>query len=252
MCRRYHELLKNLPRTLELAEAELGLRPDVVLVWARPEVCRLWLMKKLLADGLVTHLLTRQAVDTEGDDRPTTLPESLNLRLGLDFVRGHYGANHYAVAMAADVSLREGTLGMVHSRFAEGQKAFLFHWENGCAREGVWHTNCFAVCLDEAYWPPVSPPADPDVLERQWGRRLEALSPPGVFRWHNYAGKRFGHDHESESLPEVPRLPQPGSGSAPLWVRGSESLSRRLWRGVSESAGRLVRTIRRLLWRPLP
>lgn len=224
VCRRYHELERNLVATLSRCEEELGGRPDVVLVWARPEPGRSHLMDRLRAAGALTHLLGRPPLPDEGDDLPTTHPESRNIRMGLEFVRRTYGPGRWVLFQTADVSPRAGTVGLVRDRMEGGARAVVFHWANGCVPRGIWHTNFFGVALgDERYWPPVSPPGHPDVLERQWGASLEGLD--GVWGTHNHDGRRFAHAHESEGLPPYPLVPVPAGAGVPTWVRGRFTLA---------------------------
>lgn len=222
--RRYHELQKNLERTKERALDELGYMPDVVLVWAAPEVSRLWLMQELMAKGLITHLVKRYQIDGLDGDRPTTFSESRNIRLGLDFILQQYGPSSYCVMHAADIWLQGGTLKFIddriNGRVEEGEhQAVLFHWANPIIHSDIWATYMFGVRLDDkSYWPPVSPDNEQDVLERQWGRKL--MGKPGVFRWHNARDQKFLHRHESEDLPDFPRKSQFGESSLPCSCRG--------------------------------
>lgn len=239
VCRRYHELVKNLTATLELAAVELGYAPDVVLVWARPEVPRLWVVQQLLAEGKLKHVIGRPELPGEMTSA-TTYPESVNIRQGLDYIRANYDpATHYVIFQTADVQLRGGTLHFVDHHMEEGNEAVVFHWENNCVRSDIWSTNFFGVSLDPLYWPPVSPPEHQDVLERQWGVSLCNASPPGVHKWHNYQARRFAHVHESETLPAYDERPQREGSGFRLTVRGYKpwlvrlyEFARRVWRGV--------------------
>jgi hypothetical protein len=252
--RRYHELVENLKRLRERAPVELGYQPDVVLVWSSPELSRLWLMQDLLAKGWVAHLLQRPPLPGEGLGAASTIYESHNLRMGLSFIRDHYGGEHYAVGMAADVYLQDESLSFIDSRMngrcEEGpQNAVVFHWVNGCTHSGVWHTNFFGVCLDDRYWPPLSPANEQDVLERQWGRSLEAAHPPGVFRWHNSGDRRFLHRHTSEALPEFPHKPQKASESLALACKGWLPWYSRLWQYLTDKWIAMVDWLSRPVWR---
>ncbi len=237
--RRYWELRKNLERTREKALVELGYMPDVVLVWASPEVGRLWFIQELQKKGLITHLLKRPAIDGLDGIRPTTFSESINLRLGLNFIKQHYdNATHYVVMHAADIYLQDCTFSFVNDRIngrvEEGpQNAVVFFWQNGVTSSDTWATYFFAVCLDPAYWPPVSPPDHQDVLERQWGLLLQKTQPPGVFKWHNAHERRFLHRHESESLPPLELRPQHELSSLSLTCRGYKSWWNQLREWVS-------------------
>lgn len=226
--RRYHELRKNLKRTMERALVELGYRPDVVLVWACPEVGREFLMRELQDAGLVTHVVRRHRIEGLDGVRPTTFSESINIRRGLEFIRDFYPADrHYAVMHAADIFLHESTLKFcddrINGRTEEGRHdAVLFHWENGICHQDIWATYFFAVALDELYWPPVSPDGEDDVLERQWGRLIERRKPPGIFKWHNAGQRRYVHAHESERLPPFPARAECGRAQLPLFCVGHQ------------------------------
>jgi hypothetical protein len=227
--RRYAELARALDRLDQLAP-ELGGRPDVVVVWARPEVARLWFFNELVAAGRVTKLITRPALPGEAAELPTTYPESHNIRLGLEWVRDHYDpASHYAVVQAADVMPNPGTAyGFIHTHMTGGAGAVVFHWQNGCVPVEIWHTNFFSVRLDEVYWPPVAEAGHPDVLEAIWGRHLCTLQPPHVEKSHNYNSKRFRHEHLSEQLPPWPVRAQESGCSAPMSMKGRLPWWRRL------------------------
>lgn len=228
VCRRYYELVKNIDRTRELTLKELGYVPDVVVVWARPEVSRLWLMQQLLADGKIQHLVNRTALPEEHDGGPTTYPESCNIRRGLEFVRQHYDTtSHYVVMQGADIWPHEGTFTMINNNMVDNE-AVLFHWDNGCIHTDIWHTNFFAVSLDERYWPPLSPPYHADVLERQWGLNLVRQQLSFIHRWHNYNNRRFLHTHESEGLPLFQELPQTERSKLSLLISGCKPWYRRL------------------------
>jgi hypothetical protein len=108
-----------------------------------------------------------------------------------------------------------------------GAGAVVCFWENGCVRHEIWHTNFFACRLDEAYWPPLSPPGADDTLEWQFGKKLMRDQPPGVEKSHNSNNKRFVHSHRSERLPPWPVVPQAGGAGFGLFVRGRKSWWRR-------------------------
>lgn len=222
--RRYHELQKNLRRTRDKAMAELGYMPDVVLVWASPETSRLWLIQELMQEGLVTHLVKRYHLEGLDGDRPTTFPESRNLRLGLEFIRDNYQELSYCIMHAADIWLQDGTLKFIddriNGRVEEGEhQAVLFHWQNPIVHADIWATYMFGVRLDDpAYWPPVSPDNAQDVLERQWGCQL--MGKPGIFRWHNSRDQKFLHRHESEQLPEMDHRSQHLQQNVTMYCKG--------------------------------
>jgi hypothetical protein len=223
--RRYHELDRNLAWFWEHAN-EFRERPEVVLVWAEPELDRLWFIEDLLSRGMIHHVVSRLRLPGEVAGQATSYPESHNLRKGLEFIRRHYHDQEvFVVGHAADVKVKKGLYAEIDSQFHEkGAHALVFHWQNGCCHEGIWHTNCFAVSTDRLYWPPLSTPDHQDVLERQWGKYLQEMNPPRVVTSANYNQKNFSHDHLSEDLPEFPRHPRWAGGSVALHLSG-----RRRW-----------------------
>jgi hypothetical protein len=213
----------------------------VVVVWACPEVGHLWFFDELLRTGLASHVLGRPPLPGEGG--ATSYPESHNLRLGLTYIRDNYANEvHYVIGLAADVYLQDWTLSYIHDHMKEND-CVVFHWDNGCVREGVWHTNCFGVCLDERYWPPLSPPGHADTLERQWGMKLERERPPLVHKWHNSGQRKFIHRHENG--PVLESRPQYTQNALPLYLE-SQSRLRRFFRWLKS-------LLRSTLWtRPSP
>jgi hypothetical protein len=212
--RRYDQLWANL-RALDEKKGEFAEPPLVALVAAQPEGEALPFLRRLQRDGLVDWVLFRPS---NGLDGPvTTVPESNNIRLGLSWARDVAGPDAYALVQAADVTPAAGVYRLVDERMQAGTAGCLFHWENGSARSDVWHTNFFTVALaDEALWPPVVGPGDPDVLERKWGRQLGDLGYPGEWwRTHNSCGKRFLHEHLDNGPPPPDDAPPPRPARGP-------------------------------------
>lgn len=212
--RRYTELAQNLAASKALF-AEFGdIAPQVVLIAAQPERNALSFFERLRSEGLISHLLFRPS---NGLDGPvTTYPESQNIRLALSFCKDICGpGSSYVILQAADVEPNPGTYRFVNDFMQQDGDGVLFHWENGSARNNVWHTNFFAISLDnEASWPPIAERGDPDVLERKWGRQLDDQNYLGNWlRTHNSSEKRFKHRHlelsplpsETEPLPTHPK-----------------------------------------------
>lgn len=225
VCRRYSQLRQNLLRLKERSLAELGYPLPVAVVWARPLLGHLWYFRQLEREGLYTHLLPREALPGEQEGRATTYPESHSLRRGLDFLRQTYSASSWAVALAADVWLQEGTLAFLNGKLASHQ-ACVFFWQNSCCGTDCWHTNCFGVRLeDDSFWPPVVGPTERNTLERAWGLCLKGRE--GVFRWHNSGARRFIHAHPAER--ELPRVPLCEVGTLSLSLRGYQPWWQRLW-----------------------
>ncbi len=259
--RRYHELTRAIEGVWRAWKAgEFRQKPEVWVVWAQPEVSRLWFFQGLLARGEVHRVVGRPRLAGEGPGRPTTYPESHNLRLGLSQLsrEGGGGPEVYVIGQAGDVLPNPDTYRFLDDRLHgvpmpgepdEGEwKAVVFHLQNPSVHHDIWHTNFFAVPLDERYWPPVCGEDHADVLERQWGALLAQTKPERVFRSSNYNAKRFHHDHLSESLPAFPVVPQLGSAgfglsvvALPWWGRLRERAVR-----LRERAARLVRRCIRL------
>lgn len=208
VCRRYLELMRAVEAIWKAYErGEFAVRPEVWVVWARPEVGRSWVMRRLVKQERVGRVIPRYELPGESDTSATTYPESVNLRLGLEAARDAYGDSVYVIGQAADVLPLPGSYRFIDERLNDGEtNAVLFHWENGCSSRDVWHTNFFAVSTDEAYWPPISTPDHADTLERQWGVAIATTRPPGVFKSSNYASKKFRHEHLSESITPLPLL----------------------------------------------
>lgn len=239
VCRRYHELRRNL-RWLHERMSELPERADVVVVWARPEIGRLWVFQELMAEGFIQHLVGRPALPGEEDGVATTHPESHSIRLGLEFVRDHYGDEHYAIVQAADIRPREGQHGFLHENMQKVE-AVLYFLPNGICHDSIWHTNFFAVSMKEDYWPPLAEKGDQDILERKWGLGLTKSGLTSFVRWHNNRNKSFVHCHESEKVPPEPFRSQRAKGGVSLFIAGRRSL----WAAFSS----WVRSFIRRVWR---
>jgi hypothetical protein len=225
VCRRYHEFAKNVRLSFEQAKNELG-DFEIIVVWARPELARLWLMQELMAEGVVAEVVGRPALPGEADHRPTTYPESHNIRAGLLRAKEKAGDEPaFFIVQAGDVLPNPGTYAFVKKHMEQGGSAALFHWANGLVHSGIWHTNFFAVSADPALWPPLAGPEENDVLEWKWGKMLSERAPPGVLRKHNCGNCRFVHSHDSERLEEFPVQGQRAGGSLPLTMTGR----RRAW-----------------------
>jgi hypothetical protein len=223
--RRYWELKKNLP--------EIKKRfPDspVVVVWACPEYSRLWFFQELLANGDIQAVVGRPPLPNESS-AATTYPESHNLRLGLERAKRDYPDAPYYVGMAADITPGLWGCEFIEQSMKDGCKATVFYWANPIhGQGGTWHTNFFAVAQDEDWWPPLSPPDDADVLERQWGRLLQGK--PAVSISSNANGMMFSHRHESENMDPFPIFPQHDGSSVGFAMKGHLSWYKRLWRYV--------------------
>lgn len=239
VCNRFAELDQTIA-SIRAQAAEFSEPPEVVVVWARPQYGRLWYFHDLMRDKRVAQVLGRPAEPGECDGCATTFYESLNLRAGLNYIKETYGPDCYVVGQAADVRARPGVYKKIDDHMAGGANAVLFHWENGISHANVWHTNFFAVRMDEAYWPPLSPsPEYGDTLETQWGKALAAADLGGVVRWHNSRGLQFEHKHESEGLPPWPLKPMVAAAGCGLAVCGPAR--RPWWRRLAAALGVLLR-----------
>ena len=220
VCRRYYELEKNL-RFSQTLFGEFNQAPEVVVVWARPEIGRLWVFEKLLAEGQISRVMGRPALPDEVDGCATTFPESRNLRGALESFRRLYAPDsYYVIGQAADVCPKKGVYSYIDSTMQDGRKAVAFLMPI-CHSLHAWHTNFFAVASDDAFWPPVSPTNSQDILERQWAVVLDGKE--NVERSNNNNNKHFVHAHESESAKPYPFFAQDKAAVIGLTVRGYET-----------------------------
>lgn len=236
--RRYYELSRAIARIHELSH-EFAVPPQIVVVWSQPEVSRLWFFDELTESGRIQHLLGRPALPGENEKGPTTYPESHNLRMGLEFIRSTFPAQEtYVIGQAGDIYPQaEHCYQYIDRLVQQGSRAVVFYWANGCLNSDIWHTNLFAVPLDEAYWPPVATPESQDVLERMWGLVLVERQLPDVVRNHNSNNKRFVHAHLSEQREPWPERAVCVDGELTLYVRGRMAWYRRLFLWLCKSLG---------------
>lgn len=199
--RRYHELVKSIEH-IHNVRAEFKKPPIIVVVWAAPEVQRMFLFESLIKLGFIQHVLYRDQDPSDGLGKPTTAPESLNLRLGLEFIDKNY-KNYYVVGQACDITTKPQIYRWIDAEI-EKYEAVLFFWNNGISLENVWHTNFF-VTRSRNYWPPLAKEGDADTLERIWGRYLSENKLNNFSRSHNSRGLKFNHDHISELMEEFPK-----------------------------------------------
>lgn len=196
---RYHELSEHLIHNNSLFN-EFDEKPFVIVVWASPQSDYLYLFEKFIKDGLIDKLLFREKSDCDGG--PTTASESLNLKLGFDYIKNNFKDNDYfIIGQSADIKVNQGTYKLINNSIKDNN-AVLFFWENGIARENVWHTNFFAV-KNPLYLPPVNGDSDSDVLETRYGKYLINNNLNCFIRSHNSRNKKFQHLHLSENLPEI-------------------------------------------------
>lgn len=218
--RRYYELCKNLPRYIEQFKKELQQEPVVVVVWSEPNVGHLWIFQELIDQGLITHFLTR----IEGGHRKSISYHcARDMRVGLDFIKKEYGENFFAICHCADICPREGVYFGVNCEM-QTHEAYLCALPNNIVHNDIWHTNFFAVGMNEEYWPPLIPDKDPDILEHKWGKELKAKCLNNYFHGHNNYHKTFAHDHDSEYQPDFALVPQTHTISFCLHIKGRQNL----------------------------
>lgn len=184
--RRYGQLLQAVA-----AIRDAVANPKIVLVWAQPEPAIQWLI-----DGLgLTHVIYREKLPLEGECGGTTYPESHNIRIGLEYIKRTYGENTYVIFQAADVIIKNDGCAVIDREMQDGTPLCVFHWPNNMVSVGCYHTNLFAVGMDEAYWPPVCGPHEHDTLEWAWGKVLgNYVRPPGVPPRH-YNFKKLNREY---------------------------------------------------------
>lgn len=212
---------------------EFHQRPDVVVVWSCPEFDRLWFFEEYMKRGQINFLLFREPTSKD-NSFATTVPESINLRLGLNFIKRNY-ENVYIIGQSADVIPRDGTYKLVDQEMkCTEREAYLFFWQNQIAHANVWHTNFFAVTTNEKYWPPVSEYGDADTLEVQYGKQLLNFSCNNFVVSHNSRNMKFDHHHYDYSESNIPHRMSSGvnlnvTGYKSLYRRFSDFIKRLLW-----------------------
>lgn len=226
--RRYHELRLALECSRR-HEKELGGALKRILVWAHPEITRLWFIRELQAEGLLDHVLSRPAL--EG---PISYQEAHNIRLGLEYCQQNYPGQP-VIVQAGDIQVQAGTYAQVREQLKDHQLV-VYRW--GSTGAEFYHTNFFAVQSPE-WWPPLIEKDCLDVLEAAWAKQLWGR--PGYFKWHNSREKRFVHRHLSENLPELAHHNERITGGITLTLRG-----RRTW---AQFISACVFQLLRILWR---
>lgn len=220
VCRRYHELDKSI-KHIESLYSEFKEKPDIVVVWAAPELGRLWYFQDLLKNKRIAHLVYRESTTKDGlTEGPTTYGASLNIRKGLDFIKSTYKPPFYVICNDADISVEPGHFKWIDKEMEGSIEGVLFFWQNHIRNENAWHTNFFVISDNENYWPPVSSVDSPDVLECQWGDNLANLGLGNILRSHNSRNQKFLHIHESERLPQFQWKPQQDSLGVSLFIKG--------------------------------
>lgn len=213
-----------MPASLDLAIKELGFKPDIIVVWASPEIGRLHFFQGLIKEGFITKVLER--LDREGLDGPvkaTSPGESLSIRMGLEYISNNYGPDTYVIMQCADVLPQPGVYQYLNREMNSGVDGVLMFREGGIVRSDNWNTNFFAVSLNKDYWPPICNKDHHDILERQWGIRLQEQGLTNFVKSHNSRCKKYIHEHTSETKITFPILPQIASASVNLQYTGYKS-----------------------------
>jgi hypothetical protein len=223
--RRYHELQNNL-LAIDEFERQLGYRPKVIIVWAAPDIGRMWFFQKLIKERKVTHVIYRPR--NESDDGPTTYSESININFGLSWIKRCYASNHYVIFHAADILVYPKTYELINREMQSGKDAVLFYWQNCVNAQNAWHTNMFAVSFNEDYWPPISSKENHDTLEIQWGQQLRFKQLRNVLETHNSRELKFKHSHDSEHCVAFPVYWQPYTNSVFVISYGRWTFKQRL------------------------
>lgn len=167
--RRYFELIANLKR-YKLLKHEFAKPPELVLVWADPIKCDEWLFDFLVDKGYVDHLLYRPFL-VKDQYINTTYPESININMGLKFIKNKsHNQSSYCLMQAHDIFIYERTYAEIDAHMQSWAKGVLFDW----VYAPCYSTNMFAIRIgeDEALWPPISSPLIYDGLEMLWYNKL--------------------------------------------------------------------------------
>ena len=226
--RRYYELNRTIENIEKLKE-EFASPPIIVVVWACPEIGRLWFFQELLKQGKIDRLVYREATEFDNNNGPTSYPASLNIRVGLDFIKREYSLfNYYVIGHDADIVPNTGTFKYIDQEMQDFNKdGVLFFWENGIRHVDTWHTNFFAVSSNKNYWPPISDRGG-DVLESQWGTELLNNNLRNFTVSHNSRSQKFLHIHSTETEPSFPFKPQVESEGVFIYIKGRVSIWTRL------------------------
>lgn len=191
--RRYQELLRNLQIIRERARLEFDVEPPIVLVWSEPKLAHWHILEKL--DALV---LSREAEPGE-KGQSISYHCARDIYCGLSFVKENFGDDYYAVVHCCDCAPRDFILSRIHDEM-QYRDAFIVRLPNTVTSRDVWHTNFFAVSMNESYWPPVIGRNHPDILERCWGNSLKSAGATNYSFDGNANFRTFTHLHENENF----------------------------------------------------
>lgn len=195
--RRYFTFLQAL-KNIQKYKNEFKIEPDVIVVYAQPEKH----MKFLVEQPIVNKVIYRPKLVHEGEKGGTTYPESHNIRIGLEYIRDNY-KNCYAVVQAGDILVKESCYAHIDHIINHNSKdAAVCHWPNSIVPVGCYHTNIFAVTMDEKHWPPVCSFDEYDVLEWAWGKKLGNYLDRQQYNFLTFNNQLFDHVHTDGPYPK--------------------------------------------------
>lgn len=191
--RRYDELLHNIEVIRQRSVEELGYIPPIIIIWSEPDL-RHW----HIVSRAKTFILPR-APDKDEIGQSISYHCSRDLNFGLRFVKKYFGDDYYAIAHCCDAAPNVGVFAAIHNHMQEND-AFLVKLPNSVTSRDVWHTNFFAVSMNENYWPPLLRLNEPDILEKCWGRQLAAMNYHRCITVGNGNEKTFVHKHTNDDF----------------------------------------------------
>lgn len=192
--RRYQELHNNLVTIKKRALEEYGYEPPIIIVWSEPHTPHTWLV-----ENLDCYVIPRYSVPGE-KGQSISFHCSRDINCGLRFVKQHFGEDYYAVVHCCDVAPQDGVFSRIDGCINQGNEAFLVQLPNTVTSKDVWHTNFFAVTMNEDYWPPEIGFNHPDILERCWGNKLKSKAANKYKFEGNLNYKTFTHYHENDDF----------------------------------------------------
>lgn len=196
--RRYRELIESLETVKEL-EDEFDIKPKKIVVWADPCIGHYWILRQLLQEEKIDYLVLRNKSVFDGEGKPTSYPESLNIKKGFEFIEENF-KDYFVIVKASDVFPRPGIFEYINKKIKD-VPAILFFWENRIEKINAWNTCFFAVRHDFKEIPPVS--NNSDTLEINWGKML-ASKKVAFERNHNSRDRKFYCKNYQEAFPIKP------------------------------------------------
>lgn len=198
--------------------------PEIVLHVADKKIGHTWFFDNLIRNKKINHLISRDRVLEDGG--PTSIPESRNIRAGLNFIEKTYrGQSIYVIVQCYDIFCRPGTYKLIDEQIHNGEPAVLFFWANKVAKANCWHTNLLAITMDRRYWIPEMPSWEFDTLEVFYGKYLADAKLP-FFASHNSRSLKF-EERQYDDVPlELKGVPI--SSSVTMFVMGYSSILTRV------------------------